>query len=61
MASLKKITGFRGRIVFYNASKDDEFSRIITQLTLFAPFCGVGRKTTMGFGKVRTFFNLQVG
>ncbi|WP_022846647.1 CRISPR-associated endoribonuclease Cas6 [Desulfurobacterium sp. TC5-1] len=61
MASLKKITGFRGRIVFYNASKDAEFNRIITQLTLFAPFCGIGRKTTMGFGKVRTFFNLQGG
>lgn len=48
----KKILGFRGRVVLYTSTKGDEL-KILNALYKFAPFSGVGRKTTMGLGQVK--------
>jgi len=48
-----KITGFSGRVFFYAANFDEEKLKILNALSRFAEFSGVGRKTTMGFGKVK--------
>ncbi|WP_456395339.1 CRISPR system precrRNA processing endoribonuclease RAMP protein Cas6 [Desulfurobacterium sp.] len=55
LASLKKITGFKGRVLLFNSSKNRELQKTISALVNFSIFSGVGRKTTMGFGKVKTF------
>ncbi len=46
-----KFTGFSGRVYFY--CSDVEFREKVAALLKFAEFAGVGRKTTMGFGKVK--------
>ena len=47
-----KITGFCGRVFLYAVKSSDE-NKVLNSLLKFAEFSGVGRKTTMGFGKVR--------
>ncbi len=53
LMSRAKITGFSGRVFFYVANFDEEKLKILNALSRFAEFSGVGRKTTMGFGKVK--------
>ena len=53
LASLKKITGFKGRVLLFNSSKNTDFQKTVSALANFSTFSSVGRKTTMGFGKVR--------
>ena len=48
-----KITGFCGRVFFYASKFDESKLKLLNALSAFAEFSGVGRKTTMGFGKVR--------
>jgi len=48
-----KITGFTGRTVFYIDCEDKKILKWLNALAYFGEFSGVGRKTTMGFGKVR--------
>jgi len=48
-----KMTGFTGRVYFYAFKKDTEVLRVLNALCRFSEFSGVGRKTTMGFGKVK--------
>ena len=50
-----KITGFSGRVFLY-ATKEAEENRLLNALLQFAEFAGIGRKTTMGFGKVKLTF-----
>ncbi|SNR65883.1 CRISPR system precrRNA processing endoribonuclease RAMP protein Cas6 [Desulfurobacterium atlanticum] len=52
-SSLKKITGFKGRVFLFNSSKDENFRKTVQALVNFATFSGVGRKTTMGFGRIK--------
>ena len=47
-----KITGFTGRVFLY-ATKEAEENRLLNALLQFAEFSGIGRKTTMGFGKAK--------
>ncbi|WP_457754994.1 CRISPR-associated endoribonuclease Cas6 [Thermovibrio ammonificans] len=47
-----KITGFRGRVFLYLPEEEREIKRWANALFNFAKYAGVGRKTTMGFGKV---------
>ncbi len=47
-----RILGFRGRVYFY-ADKPSEETRLLRALLKFSEFSGVGRKSTMGFGKAR--------
>jgi len=54
-----KITGFMGRVYLYSYCTDKEFLRNLGALLAFSQFSGVGRKTTMGFGK--TFFVSRIG
>ncbi|TCK06223.1 CRISPR-associated endoribonuclease Cas6 [Phorcysia thermohydrogeniphila] len=48
-----KITGFMGRVYFYAFKEEPEALKALNALCRFSEFSGVGRKTTMGFGKVR--------
>jgi len=48
-----RAVGFTGRVVLFVDSKDEEVLKWINALARFAEFAGVGRKTTMGMGKVR--------
>jgi len=48
-----KITGFMGRVYFYAFKEEPEILKALNALCRFSEFAGVGRKTTMGFGKVR--------
>ncbi len=48
-----KITGFMGRVYFYALKEEPEALRALNSLCRFAEFSGIGRKTTMGFGKVK--------
>ena len=48
-----KITGFTGRVYLYSYCTDKEFLKNLGVLLAFSQFSGVGRKTTMGFGKVK--------
>jgi len=48
-----KITGFMGRVYFYAFKEEAEALRALNALCKFSEFSGVGRKTTMGFGKVK--------
>jgi CRISPR-associated endoribonuclease Cas6 len=50
-----KLTGFTGRVYFFVFNGDREFLKALNALASFAEFSGVGRKTTMGFGKVKFF------
>jgi len=52
-AKLGKIVGFTGRVVYWVDVNDTETLKWVNALARFAEFAGVGRKTTMGFGKVR--------
>ena len=47
-----KILGFRGRVYLYSEKLSEE-TRLLNALLQFAEFSGIGRKTTMGFGKVK--------
>jgi CRISPR-associated endoribonuclease Cas6 len=49
---LGKIIGFTGRVVLYIDTDDQEFIKILNALIQLAEFSGIGRKTTMGLGKV---------
>ncbi len=53
MSSLKKITGFKGKLFLMNTyhNNDKKFVKYIDMLLQFSNFAGVGRKATMGFGK----------
>ncbi len=53
LSRLGKILGFTGRVVFYVESEEGEVLKWVNALAKFGEFAGVGRKTTMGFGKVR--------
>ncbi len=53
LSRLGKVVGFTGRVVFFVDSEDREVLRWINALAKFGEFAGVGRKTTMGFGKVK--------
>ncbi|MEO2083122.1 MAG: CRISPR-associated endoribonuclease Cas6 [Desulfurobacteriaceae bacterium] len=46
-----KLLGFTGRVFFF--CRDSDVRSKVNALLRFAEFAGVGRKTTMGFGKVR--------
>ncbi len=46
-------TGFRGRVLLSLDGLDDKVKGWLATLLHFGEFAGVGRKTTMGFGKVR--------
>jgi len=48
-----KALGFTGRAVFYTKEKDEKLLQALNALALFAEFSGVGKKTTMGMGRVR--------
>ena len=50
----KKILGFRGRVLLYSCAREDEL-KLLNTLYKFAPFSGIGRKTTMGLGQVKNF------
>jgi len=52
-----KITGFTGRVVFYVDCEDKKILKWLNALAYFGEFSGIGRKTTMGFGKVRLVLN----
>jgi CRISPR-associated endoribonuclease Cas6 len=52
LSRLGKFTGFTGRVVYYLDVPHEEPRRIVNALARFAEFAGIGRKTTMGFGKV---------
>jgi len=52
VAERAKFTGFTGRVLFY-ANLEGELLKQVNALARFAPFAGVGRKTTMGFGTVK--------
>jgi len=52
-----KITGFMGRVYFYALKEDPEILRALNSLCKFSEFSGIGRKTTMGFGKVKVVEN----
>jgi len=47
-----KILGFRGRVYLY-ADRLCEETKLLKALLKFSEFSGVGRKSTMGFGKTR--------
>ncbi len=47
-----KILGFRGRVYLYS-NKLSEETKLLKALLKFSEFSGVGRKSTMGFGKTR--------
>jgi len=47
-----KIVGFRGRVYFYSDRLSEE-TKLLRALLKFSEFSGVGRKSTMGFGKTR--------
>jgi CRISPR-associated endoribonuclease Cas6 len=47
-----KLTGFTGRVFINARIEDEETLKKLYTLASFAEFSGVGRKTTMGFGKV---------
>ena len=47
-----KIVGFRGRVYLYSDSCSEE-TKLLKVLLKFSEFSGVGRKSTMGFGKTR--------
>ncbi len=48
-----KIVGFTGRVVFYIDSSKKEILKWLNTLAFFGEYAGIGRKTTMGLGKVR--------
>ena len=47
-----KIVGFRGRVYFYSERPSEE-TKLLKALLKFSEFSGIGRKSTMGFGKTR--------
>jgi CRISPR-associated endoribonuclease Cas6 len=47
-----KLTGFTGRVFINARTSNQNLLKAINTLSLFSEFSGVGRKTTMGFGKV---------
>jgi CRISPR-associated endoribonuclease Cas6 len=53
LSKLGKIVGFTGRVVFFVNSEDPKVLRWLNALAKFGEFAGVGRKTTMGFGRVK--------
>ena len=53
--SMGWFTGFVGKVYLDFLSKDEEVLKWLNALINFGEFCGVGRKTTMGFGKIRVF------
>lgn len=53
LSKLGKVVGFTGRVVFFVDSEERNVLKWINALARFGEFAGVGRKTTMGFGKVR--------
>ena len=53
LSKLGKFLGFTGRVVFYVESGDPQVLRWVNTLARFGEFAGVGRKTTMGFGRVK--------
>lgn len=49
----QRITGFQGNVTL-RFGGTDAICRILTLLTIFAPFAGVGIKTALGMGAVQT-------
>ena len=56
----KRVLGFRGRVLLYTSAEKEEL-KLLNTLYRFAPFSGVGRKTTMGLGYVKTQQALNKG
>ncbi len=55
-----KFIGFVGRVFFYCEGLKMEELKTLNALSLFAPFSGVGKKTTMAFGSVRVLKDEEV-
>ena len=53
--SMGWFTGFVGKVYLDFLSKDEEVLKWLNTLIDFGEYCGVGRKTTMGFGKIQVF------
>lgn len=51
------LTGFKGRVILSLEDLPEEERKWILRLLRFAEFAGVGRKTTMGLGKVRLSYD----
>jgi CRISPR-associated endoribonuclease Cas6 len=47
------IRGFMGTVNFFIQTEDETMRRYLYALTQYAPYCGVGIKTTIGLGQVR--------
>lgn len=55
LESMGWFTGFSGKLYLNFQTNEEHVLRWINALLDFSEFCGIGRKTTMGFGKVKIF------
>ncbi len=53
----KKLIGFKGRIYYYVDTDNEIFLKSLNVLANFSEFSGIGRKTTMGFGRIKKIDN----
>ncbi|SNR63023.1 CRISPR system precrRNA processing endoribonuclease RAMP protein Cas6 [Desulfurobacterium atlanticum] len=51
--SFKKLIGFKGRLYFYIDTDNKQLLKVLNALSDFSEFSGIGRKTTMGFGRIK--------